>query len=414
MRILHFSKYASKGGAALAALNSVCAQRRAGVDALMYVGRSPTEDDFVLAPSGIDKMRVFANFVVERLPFRLMGKSPFDAQSLGIAGLDGPAVARKLEADLVVLHNIDGLLPISALPRFPCPIVWRAHDMWAMCGTEHYVADSAPYRGDGANISNWLSRWNYRRKRHIYRRVPSLTICAPSEWLRNEMAASQLLGDRQALTIPNGIDTEAFAPADRGEARSAFGLDRDAPVVLFGSAGGSADPRKGFDLLVEALRHAATPLDAMGAQLVTFGGGAVPELPLPVHNLGRISNRDRLRLLYAAADVIVVPSRLENLSLTVIEALACGTPAIAFRIGGMPDMIKPDKNGWLIEPFDVQELARAIVKGLRVSVANDSIRRNCREIAVSRFDRHAEAEVMIDAFERILGGGNIARIAGKK
>jgi glycosyltransferase involved in cell wall biosynthesis len=415
LRILHFSKYATKGGAALAALSSVCAQRRAGVDALMYVGRGPTEDDFVMAPSGVGEMRTLANFVIERLPFRLTAKSPFDARSLGLAGLDGAGVARRLGADLVMLHNMDGLLSLSALPRFHCPVVWRTHDMWAMCGTEHYVTDSAPYRwGNENDIPDRLSRWTYRRKRRAYRRMPSLTICAPSEWLRDEMAASQLLGDREAVTIPNGIDTDAFAPVDRIEARNAFGLAHGAPVVLFGSAGGSLDPRKGFDLLVEALEHAAAPLGEMGAQLVTFGGGPVPRLAIPVHNLGRISDRSRLRMLYAAADMIVVPSRLENLSLTVLEALSCGTPTIAFRVGGMPDMIDPDKNGWLVEPFDVQELAKTIVEGLRVSASNDSMRRSCREIAVTRFDRRVEAEAMICLFERILGRADITGTTGEE
>lgn len=405
MRILHFSKYDRKGGAALAAFSSVCAQREAGADALLFAGSRESEEPFVIGPHGLARARSVANFVVERLPFRLAGRSRFDARSLGIAGLDTPAIAAALGADIVMLHNIDGLVRIADLPRFHCPIVWRTHDMWAMCGTEHYVEDSAPFRaGTPAAIPTRLSRNAFLRKQHFYAEVPSLTVCAPSSWLRDEMAASALLGSRRAVTVPNGIDIAAFAPLDRGEARRGLGLPEGAPLILFGSAGGTDDPRKGFDLLDEAIRAAAPALGAMGAELIAFGGGAIDPLPLPVHDLGRISDQRQLRALYCAADVAVVPSRLENLSLTVIEALACGTPVIAFSIGGMPDMIAPGTNGWLVPPFDVGALGETLASGLAASRADPDMAARCRASVGGRFDRASEAAAMLALFDELVSG----------
>ncbi|WP_375390943.1 glycosyltransferase [uncultured Sphingomonas sp.] len=403
MRILHFSKYADKGGAALAALSSVRSQRAMGADALLHVGRHPTTDPYVSGPRGrIADARAYRDFALERMPFRLLRTDPFDTRSLGMSGIACSAIARRAKADIVVLHNIDGLLDLTDLPRFPCPVVWRTHDMWAMCGTEHYVADTTPYRpgGDRSRLDP-LSRWTFRRKARLYSKVPSLTVCAPSRWLGDEMATSELLGDRPSVTIPNGIDTGLFRPHDRLAARAALALPADAPLILFGSAGGLMDARKGFDLLGQALHHAQDRLVSMGARLVTFGGGRVPDFGIATVDMGRIVDRQRSSLLYAAADIVMVPSRLENLSLTVLEALACGTPVVAFRIGGMPDMIDHGHNGWLVDPFSIEGLGDTVLTGLDASRSGEDMRRSCREVAVSRFDRQIEAARFLELCSRV-------------
>jgi glycosyltransferase involved in cell wall biosynthesis len=74
---------------------------------------------------------------------------------------------------------------------------------------------------------------------------------------------------------------------------------------------------------------------------------------------------------------VVVPSRLENLSLMVLEALACGSPVVAFDIGGMPDMVEPGRNGWLVQPYRVDQLAATIGKGLVESRQSETIRSRC-------------------------------------
>lgn len=403
MRILHFSKYDRKGGAAIAAIDSVRSQRALGVDARMFVGMKTGDLDFVGGPSGLGRLHSWANFAVERLPFRLARLPRHDVRSLGLAGLDAPRIAAEAGADLVVLHNVDGLVRIADLPRFACPLIWRTHDMWAMCGTEHYVADSAPYRvGAGARIPDGLSRWTFARKARAYAATRSLTVCAPSRWLRDEFAASVLFQGRTAVAIANGVDSDTFRPESRIEARRALGLPEDAPLLLFGCSGGPADPRKGFDLLVDGLCHAASDLAARGAELLVFGGELDRALlpPLPTHDLGRIDDRARLRRLYSAAQVTIVPSRLENLSLTVLESLACGTPVVAFAIGGMPDMIRHGDNGWLIPPFDTEALGRQLVAALDRADMGEA----CRATILEGFTHEVEGNAMIALFEDVLGG----------
>ncbi len=404
MRVLHFTKYYAKGGASRAALDSAQGQRDAGIDSRVCVGRRAADaPDWVIQPSPLADRLALARFAAERVPGMLMRLERHDTRSIGWSGIDGAALARRINASLCVLHNIDGLLSVESLRAFPMPLVWRAHDMWAMCGTEHYTMDPAPYHvpPDGAG-PDWFSRWTFARKQAAFARIGSLDIAAPSRWLASEFERSALFAGRRVHVIANGIDTDVFAPVDRRAARAEFGFDPDRKIVLFGSAGGTADPRKGFDLLVTALRQLGSE-QAGGASLVAFGGGAVPDIGMPTINLGPIAERARLARLYSAANVMIVPSRMENLSLTVLESLACGTPVIAFDIGGMPDMVIPEKTGWLVAPFETADMARRIGYALAQSEAEASaMRAACRELAVEQFSRKVEAAQMVALFNRIL------------
>ena len=76
--------------------------------------------------------------------------------------------------------------------------------------------------------------------------------------------------------------------------------------------------------------------------------------------LGWLNDDISLRLVYCAADVFVLPSIQENLPNTIMEAMACGTPCVAFRQGGLPDLVEHERNGYLAQPFDPMDLARGI------------------------------------------------------
>jgi glycosyltransferase involved in cell wall biosynthesis len=164
---------------------------------------------------------------------------------------------------------------------------------------------------------------------------------------------------------------------ERTVARGILGLPQDRPIVMFGAMGGTEDPRKGSDLLFAALGKLA--LSGLDADLLIVGEvapQAPPDLGFPVHYLGHLSDDVALRLAYAAADAFVLPSRLDNLPNTGVEALASGRPVIGFDTGGLPDIITHETNGYLARAFDVDDLARGIgwVLGLgegwkRVSVA---------------------------------------------
>jgi glycosyltransferase involved in cell wall biosynthesis len=209
-----------------------------------------------------------------------------------------------------------------------------------------------------------LNRRTWQRKHRAWRQ-PIHVIC-PSRWMADCARRSALMGDWPITVIPYPIDLNVWAPFSQAQARGLLGLPPDRPLVLFGALGGTADSRKGADLLLEALQRirsevAGTPLDQL--ELVVFGQGA-PAQPLDlgfkVHYSGRLHDDLSLRLLYAAADVFVIPSRQDNLPNTGLEAHACGTPVVAFRTGGLVDIVDQCITGALAEPFDPASLAASI------------------------------------------------------
>jgi glycosyltransferase involved in cell wall biosynthesis len=174
------------------------------------------------------------------------------------------------------------------------------------------------------------------------------------------------MGDWPITVIPNPIDLTVWAPCEQAQARALLGLPADPPLVLFGAMGGGADPRKGADLLLDALQRlrsqvAGTPLQQL--ELVVFGQSRPaepPDLGFPIHYSGHLHDDISLRLLYVAADVFVISSRQDNLPNTGLEAHACGTPVVAFATGGLVDIIDNQITGVLAKPFDPLSLAAAI------------------------------------------------------
>jgi glycosyltransferase involved in cell wall biosynthesis len=204
------------------------------------------------------------------------------------------------------------------------------------------------------------------RLRKLRSRGKPIHIVCPSHWLADCARSSTLMVDWPITVIPNPIDLSVCPPCDQAQARALLSLPPDRPLVVFGAMGGGADPRKGADMLREALQRlrsqvAGTPLEQ--PELVVFGQSRPahpPDLGFPIHYSGRLHDDLSLRLLYAAADVFVIPSRQDNLPNTGLEAHACGTPVVAFRTGGLVDIVADRSTGALAEPFDPASLAAAI------------------------------------------------------
>jgi glycosyltransferase involved in cell wall biosynthesis len=180
------------------------------------------------------------------------------------------------------------------------------------------------------------------------------------------------------LHIPNAIDDQQWHPLDQEFARDALGLPRDRPLVLFVAMGGLADPRKGADLLVEAMQYLRQQLPA---ELVLVGGQPLQELPFPCHNLGSVQDDRLLKLAYAASDLLALPSRLDNLPNTALEAQMCGRPVVAFNSSGTAETVEPGLTGALAEGLDPKAFAHAILDVLQ-SQTPELITHNCRKRAI--------------------------------
>jgi glycosyltransferase involved in cell wall biosynthesis len=193
-------------------------------------------------------------------------------------------------------------------------------------------------------------------KRKTFANLP-VTLVTPSRHLTQAVERSGVFARAEIHTIPYGVDTHTFHPG-RAEARKELGIEPARPTVLL-AAQGLTDPRKGVELAVEALRH----VNVRGLTVLLAGGGNVEPITQAfsmheVRSLGYLTDPAAVARCQAAADLFIFPSLSENYPCAVQEAMACGTPVLAFDIDGVNEQIMPDQTGFLIQRRDTLALTR--------------------------------------------------------
>ncbi len=316
----------------------------------------------------------------------------------------------ELRPDLVHVHWIGGgMLRLEELASIKAPLVWTLHDMWPLTGGCHHSHDCQSYQDRcgacpqlGGSKTDDLSARVLRRKRAAWAGL-DMSVAAPSRWLAQCAEASRLFAGRRVETIIHGVDLEIFSP--QHQSRQELGLSPDKPLLLFVAEDAVNNPFKGFDLLLSALERLAALGWQDKAELLVLGSNA-PSPPLasalPIRFLGPVEQARSLALVYSAADVLAAPSRSEALGLTVMEAMACGTPAAAFGVGGIPDMITDGLNGRLAPPGEVEALAQAMHELLADTELREHMGRQARQEAEARFGLPGQARAYIQLYEEIL------------
>ena len=392
VNIIHLNHSDVLGGAARAAYRIHRALRRHQLDSLMAVDSKFSDDWSVQGPRGrFDKALARLRPVVGAASVSFLKTNNAILHSPALLPSRWPMRLANLKHVILHLHWICGeMLSIPEIGRLPRPVVWTLHDMWAFCGAEHYTEDFR-WR-DGYVRSNRpayesgldLNRWVWERKQKYWKRP--FYIVTPSHWLGQCVRESALMRGWPVTVIPNALNTDVWAPVERSLARRLLGLPQDEPLVLFGAMGGGQHRIKGFDLLRASLAHLRD--QRRDLCLLVFGQSAPREsegLGFPVHYLGHLHDDLSLRVLYSAADVMVVPSRQEAFGQTASEAHACGTPVIAFDTCGLPDIVSHMETGYLARPFDTEDLAAGIEWVLADYSRQEELSRNARDMAVERF-----------------------------
>jgi len=373
----------------------------------MLVQQKNSSDSTVITPNSVIQ-RYAARLLyqlnyVPALPSIVSGRS----EHFSPAWLSGivPDDLAILNPDLVHLHWINGFLSPEDIAEMDVPVVWTMHDMWPFTGGCHYAEDcgnfetvcrSCPQLFDPRTSDLSTDLWH--RKEDAYGDV-EITLVSPSYWLAKQAKESSLLGDHRIEVIPNGVDTERFKPRDRDACRETLGLPTDTNLVLFGSDVKSE--RKGVTHLRRCLNKLRLDLDF---ELVVFGGAeaeAFDDLDSPIRDVGFLSEGE-LQLLYAGADVTVLPSLQDNLPNILLESMASRTPVAAYDIGGIGDIIDNERNGYLAAARDPTSLASGLARLLIDDSRRSEVAENARKTIVEHYTLQQAAEQYRSLYEELL------------
>jgi glycosyltransferase involved in cell wall biosynthesis len=419
MKVLVVNASEVEGGAAKAAVRLLRAVRREGIDAELLVQNKASDDPAVLGPrTRVGKAMGLVRPALESMVVGLCSRGGEGMFSPALLPDRLPRKASELGADVVHLHWIThGMLRVESLRRFAPPVVWTLHDSWAFTGGCHVPNECLRYRDAcgrcpalGSSRERDLSRWVWGRKRRAWKDLRP-TVVAPSRWLAGCARASSLFRDARVEVIPNGLDLGRFKPVHKGFAREVLGLPPDRKLVLFGGKNCSDDRNKGLHLLATALRILKDGGKGRDAELVVFGSTTSTILSragVAARYQGFLHDDASLALLYAAADVFVAPSIQENLPYTVMEAMACGTPCVAFEQGGLPELIEHTRTGFLARAFEPEDLAHGIAWVLEDGERWRTLSARAREKTEREFEAASVARRYVELYRELAGAAGRA------
>jgi glycosyltransferase involved in cell wall biosynthesis len=252
----------------------------------------------------------------------------------------------------------NGFLSLSKLGKQSTKTIWYLHDEWLLLGVGHY---SAPFEVRAklprrTRLLNFVvKKWKFR-----FLIMRARGVCVPSNWLKEELIRNGLSASHIQV-IPNPIPDHFFYPPQRNSARQNLNISALEKVILVVASSNVYDRRKGIDLIKPTLEEF---IHIYGnVTLVSVGiDGLELDISGLVHKSWKyVNSESELILLYAAADVLFVPSRLDNLPQVITEAQTVGLPVVAFDVGGIRDAILfPEVSAILIRPFQVSDAARAL------------------------------------------------------
>ncbi|MBD1906029.1 MULTISPECIES: glycosyltransferase family 4 protein [Cyanophyceae] len=316
------------------------------------------------------------------------------------------------EADIFHIHGMHRGYSYLALPSLTehKPTVFTLHDMWSFTGHCSYSYDcdrwkigcgKCPYPKTHPAVERDNTHLEWKLKDWVYSRS-NMTIITPSSWM-TKLAKESLLQRFPIHHIPNGIDTEIYQPLDSQMCRSVLGVPSGKKALMFVAAS-LQERRKGGDLLTQALKSLPESVKTQIVLLLIGNGGeALAEaVDIPTLNFGFVTDKRLKTICYSAADLFIFPSREDNLPLVLQESMACGTPMVSFKIGGIPDLVRPGITGYLAEAENVEDFRNGIVQLLDDDSLRQEMSQQCRAIAEKEYSSELQIQRHIELYRQLL------------
>jgi len=404
VKILHISTY-DRGGAAIAAIRLHEGLLNGGIASkILFLHNSKKNVD-----EGYSFKRKRPSFLSRKLGYlglndttkkklkrEIQSKSAnYDYVSIPYSSYDINTSDLVKDADIINLHWVSQFLDWrSFFYKNEKPIVWTMHDMNPILGVFHYEGDKEKNKTTLGKLDNKI----IAEKTHILKSIgKKFEIVAPSKWLQREVEQSSIFSGWKVRHIPYGVNENLFKPFDKNILKELLGIPIDKRIVLFVSED-LKSRRKGMDLLLDALET----IDKSKLHIIAVGGHTKTEKLNGIHYTGYIQNIEYMRLIYAVADVFVIPAREDNLPNTVLESMSCGTPVVGFGVGGIPDMIIHGETGLLAEPENSKDLGQKIYQLINEKELGVKMGQQARQLVLQRYTLDKQAQNYIDFYQYMI------------
>jgi glycosyltransferase involved in cell wall biosynthesis len=406
MRILHINQQNAHGGAAKIANYLVEGLNDEGIEAeLWYFYNKGNNTDYskCIYP-------FLERYRKDSLTDKLI-KKMFDYYRLYFGDVSNPffkSVIRKIykwKPDIIHLHNLHGgwadLNSIAELSR-NIKVILTLHDEWIITGHCGVTMDCLGWMtscGECPDLSTYVPLKRSITKELKKKKEEFVSILAkndailvtPSKWLKKRIINSGIWQGKEIIVIPNGIDTSRFPEIikDRSYIRKELELPLNKKIGLFVADGGSHSIYKDF-LTVKKTIEMMMPNISEDFALVIAGDNLENKEIIKINNtdvikLGYLQEKN-LAKYYSAVDILLYPSKADNLPLVVLEAMAAGLPIISTPVGGIPELIVSEKTGILIPKQSPNHLLKALIDFINNEYDYKQMGLNARESMYSHYD----------------------------
>ncbi len=454
MKILHINTDASGGGAANVVYNLMQGYRAHSHESWLVARRRHTDDEHVYpipnsryqsvwgrALEAVDEKlkpyesRMRGLWRINRLMAKLSHPRAWLDYERGIENFNFPGSHHLFDdlpdkPDIIHCHNLHGeyfdLRALSWLSQ-QAPTFLMLHDAWLLSGhCAHSFACDRWKTGCGAcpdltiypPVKRDNTAYNWQRKRDIYQNS-RLFVSTPSQWLMDKVEQSML---RPAIVegrvIPHGIDLNIFRPARRQDVRARLNIPQDATVLLFAASGLRQNIYKDYAMLRAAIAQIGENLPGQKVRFIALGDAAAVERigNVEIHFVPYQPDATVVAGYYQAADVYLYAARAEAFGLSLVEAMACGTPVVATGICSIPELIyglaglsadspayaRERATGVLVRAGDADAMARAAVTLLTDDDLRQQLGAQAAADARARFDIERQVTTFLEWYEEIL------------
>ncbi len=412
MKPLLVNTHDIKGGAARAAYRLHKGLMNIGINSI-YLVREKSIDDFtILGPqTKLEKVVGKIQPYIDTISLRKYANRKKVNFSPAKVSRNIVSKISQLRPDIIHLQWItNGFISIETLKRIKQPIIWTFHDMWPFTGGCHYDESCGRYHEFcgkcpilNSTKLNDLSNRILKRKRKNWENL-NITIVTISKWLANCVRKSSLFKLNRIEIIPNGLNIQTYKPIKKEIAREILVLPPKKVFILFGALSATSDTRKGFQYLHSVFKKIKNN-NIKNIEILIFGASKPQKtftFGYPIHYLGHFNDDLSLAVVYSAADVMLVPSIQEGFGQTASEAMACGTPVVAFDGTGLADIIDHKFNGYLAKPYDTKDFAKGIIWILKDQKRYCRLSYNSRRKAEMEFDVEKVSKKYVKIYEELL------------